>query len=589
MNEERNNQPQAAEPSLSEILQVRRDKLKALQDAGRNPFEQTRFARSAYSADIKEDFEAYDGKTLQAAGRIMSKRGMGKAIFCDIQDDRGQIQLYVRKDAVTEQEFADFRKYDIGDIIGVSGYAFKTKTGEISIHVQQVTLLSKSLRPLPEKFHGMTNMELRYRQRYVDLIMNPESKRNFQIRSRFVAYLRRYLDGLGFMEVETPVLSPIAGGATARPFITHHNTLDIDMYMRIATELHLKRLIVGGIERVYEVGRIFRNEGMDPKHNPEFTTCELYQAYTNLDGMMDILEGILSGAAKEILGTYQLQWLGHDVDLTPSWRRVTMADAVKDVTGADFMAIIDDADAAVALAKSVGVDMENVAHTWGNALYETFDQKVESTLIQPTFITMYPVEVSPLAKRSPEQPALTERYEMFICGCADGFHRALEHRSVHTVTGEGGDSAVGAGIDEDAVILAVVVLVAIVHLHRAERGCKKRVAVHGAEQLHSRVDRLVRADGVHVDADLLPRIVVAGEAVAGGFCAGAGDLVAAGLAVAHRAGLAVRADTSACAFKNLFVLHEGTSIYLYYIDGFAAETPVPSNAGIMSPVAASRS
>ena len=381
---------------------------------------QTRFERSAYSADIKNDFDAYDGKTLQAAGRIMSKRGMGKAIFCDIQDDRGQIQLYVRKDAVTEQEFADFRKYDIGDIIGVRGYAFKTKTGEISIHVQQVTLLSKSLRPLPEKFHGMTNTELRYRQRYVDLIMNPESKRNFQIRSRFVAYLRRYLDGLGFMEVETPVLSPIAGGATARPFITHHNTLDIDMYMRIATELHLKRLIVGGIERVYEVGRIFRNEGMDTKHNPEFTTCELYQAYTNLDGMMDILEGILSGAAKEILGTYQLQWLGHDVDLTPSWRRVTMADAVKDVTGADFMAILGDADAAVALAKSAGVDMENVAHTWGNALYETFDQKVESTLIQPTFITMYPVEVSPLAKRSPEQPALTERYEMFICGCEMG-------------------------------------------------------------------------------------------------------------------------------------------------------------------------
>ena len=420
MNEERKNQQAAAEPSLSEILQVRRDKLKALQDAGRDPFVQTRFERSAYSADIKNDFDAYDGKTLQAAGRIMSKRGMGKAIFCDIQDDRGQIQLYVRKDAVTEQEFADFRKYDIGDIIGVRGYAFKTKTGEISIHVQQITLLSKSLRPLPEKFHGMTNTELRYRQRYVDLIMNPESKRNFQIRSRFVAYLRRYLDGLGFMEVETPVLSPIAGGATARPFITHHNTLDIDMYMRIATELHLKRLIVGGIERVYEVGRIFRNEGMDTKHNPEFTTCELYQAYTDLDGMMDILEGILSGAAKEILGTYQLQWLGHDVDLTPSWRRVTMADAVKDVTGADFMAILGDADAAVALAKSVGVDMENVAHTWGNALYETFDQKVESTLIQPTFITMYPVEVSPLAKRSPEQPALTERYEMFICGCEMG-------------------------------------------------------------------------------------------------------------------------------------------------------------------------
>ena len=420
MNEERKNQQAAAEPSLSEILQVRRDKLKALQDAGRDPFVQTRFERSAYSADIKNDFDAYDGKTLQAAGRIMSKRGMGKAIFCDIQDDRGQIQLYVRKDAVTEQEFADFRKYDIGDIIGVRGYAFKTKTGEISIHVQQVTLLSKSLRPLPEKFHGMTNTELRYRQRYVDLIMNPESKRNFQIRSRFVAYLRRYLDGLGFMEVETPVLSPIAGGATARPFITHHNTLDIDMYMRIATELHLKRLIVGGIERVYEVGRIFRNEGMDTKHNPEFTTCELYQAFTNLDGMMDILEGILTGAAKEILGTYQVTWMGHDIDLTPSWQRVTMADAVKNVTGADFMACIGDADRGVELARSVGVDMDGVPHTWGNALYETFDQKVEETLIQPTFITMYPVEVSPLAKRSPAQPELTERYEMFICGCEMG-------------------------------------------------------------------------------------------------------------------------------------------------------------------------
>mgnify|MGYP001522777917 CR=1 FL=1 len=250
--------------------------------------------------------------------------------------------------------------------------------------------------------------------------MNPESKRNFEIRSRFVAYLRRYLDDLGFMEVETPVLSPIAGGANARPFITHHNAQDIDMYMRIATELHLKRLIVGGMERVYEVGRIFRNEGMDTKHNPEFTTCELYQAFTNLDGMMDILEGILSGAAKEILGTYHVQWLGHEIDLTPSWQRVTMADAVKNVTGADFMACIGDADKGVELAKSVGVDMDGVAHTWGNALYETFDQKVEETLVQPTFITMYPVEVSPLAKRSPEQPALTERYEMFICGCEMG-------------------------------------------------------------------------------------------------------------------------------------------------------------------------
>ena len=313
-----------------------------------------------------------------------------------------------------------FKKYDIGDIVGVKGEVFRTQKGEMSIRAHEITLLSKSLQPLPEKFHGLTDKELRYRQRYVDLIMNPESKRNFEIRSKFVAFLRRYLDNLGFMEVETPVLSPIAGGANARPFITHHNTLDIDMYMRIATELHLKRLIVGGMERVYEVGRIFRNEGMDTKHNPEFTTCELYQAFTNLDGMMDILEGILTGAAKEILGTYQVTWMGHDIDLTPSWQRVTMADAVKNVTGADFMACIGDADRGVELARSVGVDMDGVPHTWGNALYETFDQKVEETLIQPTFITMYPVEVSPLAKRSPAQPELTERYEMFICGCEMG-------------------------------------------------------------------------------------------------------------------------------------------------------------------------
>jgi len=420
MSENKTNENAAPEQELSELLKIRRDKLKALQEEGRDPFTQTRFESSAYSTEIKADYDAFDGKTVKVAGRIMSKRGMGKAIFCHIQDDRGTIQIYVRKDAVSEQEFADFRKYDIGDIIGVSGFVFKTKTEEISVHVESVTLLSKSLRPLPEKFHGMTDKELRYRMRYVDLIMNPESRRNFEIRSKFVAYLRRYLDGLGFMEVETPVLSPIAGGANARPFITHHNTLDIDMYMRIATELHLKRLIVGGIERVYEVGRIFRNEGMDTKHNPEFTTCELYQAYTNLDGMMDILEGILTGAAKEILGTYQVEWLGHQIDLTPSWKRITMADAVKNVTGADFMAVEGDADAGVMLAKSVGVDMDGVSHTWGNALYETFDQLVESTLIQPTFITMYPVEVSPLAKRSPSDPHLTERYEMFICGCEMG-------------------------------------------------------------------------------------------------------------------------------------------------------------------------
>ena len=420
MAEERNQNTAAPEQDLSEILKVRRDKLAALRAEGRDPFQETRFDVTHHAQDIKDNFDALEGSEVRVAGRLMSKRGMGKVSFCDLQDKSGRIQLYARKDEMDEEEYNRFKKYDIGDIVGVEGEVFRTQRGEMSVRAKKITLLSKSLRPLPEKYHGLTDKEARYRQRYVDLIINPESKRNFEIRSKFVAFLRRYLDSLGFMEVETPVLSPIAGGANARPFITHHNTLDIDMYMRIATELHLKRLIVGGMERVYEVGRIFRNEGMDTKHNPEFTTCELYQAFTNLDGMMDILEGILSGAAKEILGTYQLQWLGHDIDLTPSWKRITMADAVKEVTGADFMAIEGDAKAAVALAKSVGVDMDGVDKTWGNALYETFDQKVEETLIQPTFITMYPVEVSPLAKRSPSDPHLTERYEMFVCGCEMG-------------------------------------------------------------------------------------------------------------------------------------------------------------------------
>ena len=405
---------------IKQILQVRRDKLKALQDAGMNPFAITKYNVTHHAQEIKDRFDAMEGQTVSIAGRLMSKRGMGKVSFCDLQDKSGRIQIYARRDEMDQEEYNRFRKYDIGDIVGVEGTIFRTEKGEMSVRARSITLLSKSLQPLPEKFHGLTDKEIRYRQRYVDLIVNPESKRNFEIRSKFVAYLRRYLDNMGFMEVETPVLSPIAGGANARPFITHHNAQDIDMYLRIATELHLKRLIVGGMERVYEVGRIFRNEGMDTKHNPEFTTCELYQAYTNLDGMMDILEGILSGAAQEILGTYKVNWLGHDIDLTPAWKRQTMADAVMEVTGADFMAIEGDDAAAVELAKSVGVDMDGVDKKWGNALYETFDQKVEDTLIQPTFITMYPVEVSPLAKRSPTDPYLTERYEMFICGCEMG-------------------------------------------------------------------------------------------------------------------------------------------------------------------------
>ena len=418
MSEERN-RTEAPEQELSEILQIRRDKLAALQQEGRDPFVQTRFRRTAWSQEIKDGFDAFEEKNVSVAGRILSKRGMGKAIFCHIKDDRGQIQLYIRADAVTPTEFADFRKYDIGDIIGVSGYVFKTKTGEISVHVQHVTLLSKSLRPLPEKFHGMTSTELKYRQRYVDLIVNDDSRRNFEIRSRFISYVRRFLDARGYMEVETPVLNTISGGATARPFITHHNTLDMDMYLRIATELNLKRLIVGGIERVYEIGRIFRNEGMDTRHNPEFTTVELYESYADFNDMMDLFEALLSGAAKEILGTYEVEWLGNRVDLSPGFRRMTMAEAVKEYVGIDFMAISDDAEA-VAAAKAAGVDMDKVEPTWGRALYECFDQKVEDRLIQPTFITMHPVDVSPLAKRSPKDARLTERFELFICSSEMG-------------------------------------------------------------------------------------------------------------------------------------------------------------------------
>jgi lysyl-tRNA synthetase class 2 len=414
MSEERNNLPAAETEDLSEILQVRRDKLKALQDAGRDPFQLTIYQRSAFSAEIKTDYERFAEQSVSVAGRIMSKRGMGKAIFCHIKDDKGQIQVYVRADEVDEQTFADFRKYDIGDIIGVSGIVFKTKTEEITVRAREVTLLSKSLRPLPEKFHGMTNTDLKYRQRYVDLIMSDESRRVFEVRSRFISYIRRFLDGRGYMEVETPVLNTISGGATARPFITHHNALDLDMYLRIATELNLKRLIVGGIERVYEIGRIFRNEGMDTRHNPEFTSVELYESYTDFNGMMDIFEELLSGAAMEILGSYDVEWQGEKVSLAPPFRRMTMAEAVKEYLGVDFMAIEDDADA-VAAAKSVGVDMDGVEPTWGHALYECYDQKVEEKMVQPTFVTMHPVDVSPLAKRSPKDPRLTERFELFIC------------------------------------------------------------------------------------------------------------------------------------------------------------------------------
>ena len=403
------------EMSLLDQVQVRRDKLAALQAEGRDPFQITKFDFNADSATIKADYAAFEGKIVRVAGRLMSKRGMGKVLFCDLQDNTGRIQLFVKIDEMGEEEFNLFKKNDIGDIVGAEGEVFTTKTGEISIRTKAIQLLSKSLLPLPDKFHGLTDKEIRFRQRYVDLMVNPEVKQNFIIRSKFIKFMRNYLDNMGYIEVETPVLNTIAGGASARPFITHHNTLDIDMYMRIATELPLKRLIVGGMDRVYEIGRIFRNEGMDPKHNPEFTSVELYQAYADFHDMMDIAEGIISGAAMEILGTYEVEWMGEKINLAPGWRRMTMVEAVREYVGIDFDAISDDAEA-VAAAKAKGVELSDAAEkTWGNALYACFDQKVEEHLIQPTFITMYPVEVSPLTKRSPLDPRLTERFEAFIC------------------------------------------------------------------------------------------------------------------------------------------------------------------------------
>ena len=409
MAEEKTNQQ--PEMDLSEQRKVRREKLAALQAAGQDPFQQTHFDCTATSAQIKAHFDEMEGQSVRVAGRLMSKRGMGKVSFCDLQDRDGRIQLYARQDEMDEAVYKQFKKYDIGDIVGVDGEVFRTQRGEMSVRAKSITLLSKSLLPLPEKFHGLQDRELRYRQRYVDLIVNPDVKRNFVIRSQFIKHVRDFLDGRGYMEVETPVLNTISGGATARPFITHHNTLDIDMYMRIATELPLKRLIVGGLDRVYEIGRIFRNEGMDPKHNPEFTSVELYQAYADFNDMKELL----SSAAQKILGTYQVEWQGEQIDLTPGWPRMTMAEAVRQHVGIDFMSIDSD-EAAWAAARAAGVELpEGKDATWGNALYECFDQKVEEKLVQPTFITMHPVDVSPLAKRSPKDPRLTERFELFIC------------------------------------------------------------------------------------------------------------------------------------------------------------------------------
>ena len=402
------------EQQVSELLQIRRDKLTELQNAGRDPFRETRFDRDATSAGIKGAFEDYENKQVTIAGRIMSKRGMGKAIFCHIQDREGQIQLYIRKDAVSEIEFADFRKYDVGDIIGVSGYVFKTQTGEITVHVEHVTLLTKSLRPLPEKYHGMTNTDLRYRQRYTDLIMNAEVRETFIRRSRIISSIRRYLDAQGFLEVETPMLVQNAGGAAARPFLTHFNALDQDLKLRISLELYLKRLIVGGLEKVYEIGRVFRNEGMDTKHNPEFTLMELYQAYTDFHGMMDLTENLYRHVAQEVLGTTVVTYNGTEIDLGKPFARITMTDAVKQYSGVDFHEIhtLEEARAA---AKSKGIEYEE-RHQKGDILNLFFDAFVEEHLIQPTFLTEHPVEISPLTKRKPDDPEHVERFELFING-----------------------------------------------------------------------------------------------------------------------------------------------------------------------------
>lgn len=405
----------AAEQDIGELLQIRRDKLSELQKDGKDPFEVTKFDVSAHAAEVVDNFEELEGKEVTVAGRIMSWRDMGKASFMDLRDRSGRIQLYLKIDDIGEEAYAGLKKWDIGDIIGVRGFVFRTRRGEISIHCLEVKLLSKSLRPLPEKFHGLKDQETRYRQRYLDLIVNPEVKDTFEKRSRIMKYIRNYLDNRGYMEVETPILNTIAGGASARPFITHHNTLDMDMYLRIAPELYLKRLIVGGMEKVYEIGRLFRNEGMSVKHNPEFTNIELYEAYTDYNGMMDLTEDLISGLTEEICGSTEIEYQGTKLNMAKPWPRITMVDAVKQYTGVDFDSFRLDHEKAREEAKHLGVEVKKDA-SWGDCLYAVFDDKVEEKLIQPTFIINYPVEVSHLTKRCPERHELTERFEFFVYG-----------------------------------------------------------------------------------------------------------------------------------------------------------------------------
>ena len=415
MSENNQQKNRAVEKDINEVLRVRREKLSKLQAENANPFDITSYDRENTTEEIRSNYDNFEGKNVSVAGRLMSKRVMGKMSFADLADRSGKIQLCVKRDELGDEEYKIYKKYDIGDIVGVKGEVFTTQKGEISIRAKEITLLSKSLRPLPEKYHGLTNTDLRYRQRYVDLIMNPEVRRTFELRSRIISTIRNYLDERGYMEVETPILNTIPGGAAARPFITHHNTLDIDMYMRIAPELYLKRLIVGGFEKVYEMGRLFRNEGMDVKHNPEFTSIEIYEAYTDYVGMMNLTENLIRHVAETVLGTTKITYQGEEVDLGSPWERMTMLESIKKYTGADFAAT-KTAEEAEALAKSIGIEFEEDAPklSRGEIISLAFEEKVEEQLVQPTFIYEYPVEISPLAKRYADNPDFTERFEIFI-------------------------------------------------------------------------------------------------------------------------------------------------------------------------------